>query len=238
MELSLTSGMPMTQLKSSALLQNASVAIAVGDRPKSARSSFQQLGLATVLLLAGAAGTAQAQDHGNNYTRVNDQQSSQQEQPKVIGEVVSIRHIDPNEVQDPNRSHRGEISPRSIAGAIVGGFLGHQVGGGQGKRLTTILGAIGGGSLANRLASRRHASEQSVGEGYDNARQVQDNNLVTVSVQVGGKYETYEIVQPAAIELMRGQKVELGTTDGGKTLLARPLEQQAMQSPKRKSPGR
>ena len=46
-------------------------------------------------------------------------------------------------------------SPIGIGvGAVVGGLLGHQVGGGNGKTLATIAGAVGGGYLGNEIAKR------------------------------------------------------------------------------------
>ena len=46
-------------------------------------------------------------------------------------------------------------SPIGIGlGAVVGGLLGNQVGGGNGKTLATIAGAVGGGYLDNEIAKR------------------------------------------------------------------------------------
>jgi uncharacterized protein YcfJ len=46
-------------------------------------------------------------------------------------------------------------SPIGIGiGAVVGGLLGHQVGGGNGKTLATIAGTVGGGYLGNEIAKR------------------------------------------------------------------------------------
>lgn len=39
-------------------------------------------------------------------------------------------------------------------GAVVGGLLGNQVGGGNGKTLATIAGAVGGGYVGNEVAKR------------------------------------------------------------------------------------
>ncbi|MHB1592366.1 MAG: glycine zipper 2TM domain-containing protein, partial [Sulfuricella sp.] len=41
-----------------------------------------------------------------------------------------------------------------IAGGVVGGLLGHQVGGGTGKDLATIAGAIGGGYAGQQIEKR------------------------------------------------------------------------------------
>jgi uncharacterized protein YcfJ len=46
-------------------------------------------------------------------------------------------------------------SPLGIgAGAVLGGLLGSQVGGGNGKTLATIAGAVGGGYLGNEIAKK------------------------------------------------------------------------------------
>ncbi len=46
-------------------------------------------------------------------------------------------------------------SPMGIGiGAVVGGLLGNQVGGGNGKTLATVAGAVGGGYLGNEIAKR------------------------------------------------------------------------------------
>lgn len=46
-------------------------------------------------------------------------------------------------------------SPLGIGvGAVVGGLLGNQVGGGNGKTLATIAGAVGGGYVGNEIAKR------------------------------------------------------------------------------------
>ena len=46
-------------------------------------------------------------------------------------------------------------SPIGIGvGAVIGGLLGNQVGGGNGKTLATIAGAVGGGYVGNEVAKR------------------------------------------------------------------------------------
>ncbi len=40
------------------------------------------------------------------------------------------------------------------AGAVLGGLIGNQVGGGNGKKLATVAGIIGGGYLGNEVAHR------------------------------------------------------------------------------------
>lgn len=41
-------------------------------------------------------------------------------------------------------------------GAVAGGLLGHMVGGGKGKTLATVAGAVGGGYAGNRIENSHH----------------------------------------------------------------------------------
>lgn len=62
----------------------------------------------------------------------------------LFGKVVSVRNITQEElVQDKNNGWH------TFGGALVGGVIGNQFGGGSGKDIATILGAIIGGSIAN-----------------------------------------------------------------------------------------
>jgi len=45
-----------------------------------------------------------------------------------------------------------------IGGAVVGGVLGHQVGGGRGKDLATAAGAVGGAVAGNEIEKRVRSS--------------------------------------------------------------------------------
>jgi len=53
--------------------------------------------------------------------------------------------------------HEGKASGLGVAaGAVLGGVLGHQVGGGNGRSLATVAGAVGGGYAGNEVEKRRH----------------------------------------------------------------------------------
>ncbi|KAF1045145.1 MAG: hypothetical protein GAK35_01471 [Herbaspirillum frisingense] len=61
------------------------------------------------------------------------------------GEVVGVRAV----------QHTPQTSGVGIAGgAVVGGLLGNQVGGGTGRTLATIAGAVGGGYAGNEIEKR------------------------------------------------------------------------------------
>jgi len=56
----------------------------------------------------------------------------------------------------------------TVLGAVIGGALGNQVGGGSGKDAMTVLGAIVGADIANKRANQRQII------GYESQRQCSD----------------------------------------------------------------
>ena len=58
-------------------------------------------------------------------------------------------------VQEQPRSN----VPGAIAGALIGGILGHQVGGGAGKDLATVGGAIAGGAVGAQIGRNGNSQE-------------------------------------------------------------------------------
>ncbi|BDH46264.1 hypothetical protein TUM12370_23080 [Salmonella enterica subsp. enterica serovar Choleraesuis] len=63
--------------------------------------------------------------------------------PKESCRNVTVTHRRP--VQDENRI------AGSVLGAVAGGVIGHQFGGGRGKDVATIAGALGGGYAGNQV---------------------------------------------------------------------------------------
>jgi len=71
-------------------------------------------------------------------------QYAQQARPVQVAQTEVVR-------QPP----AAQNSPVGIGvGAVVGGLLGSQVGGGNGRTLATIAGAVGGGYVGNEIAKR------------------------------------------------------------------------------------
>ena len=60
---------------------------------------------------------------------------------------------------------RGNHIAGTAIGAIIGGVLGNQVGGGSGRAAATVLGAVGGAVVGNKIAQNQdgaHAGNQTV----------------------------------------------------------------------------
>ncbi|MBY6095036.1 glycine zipper 2TM domain-containing protein [Ferrimonas balearica] len=67
----------------------------------------------------------------------------------VYGAVESVREISREElIEDRNRGWK------VFGGAVLGGVIGHQFGGGSGQDVATVLGALAGAGLANRSANQ------------------------------------------------------------------------------------
>lgn len=83
-----------------------------------------------------AARTAQTHVESNNRLKVTCAE---------CGVIQSIREI-------VERGEGGAVG--SIGGAVVGGLLGSQVGGGRGKDVATVAGAVGGAVTGNEIQKR------------------------------------------------------------------------------------
>lgn len=209
--------MPNPKLQS--LLENSAVVVSAGSRAPRERSIFKHLAASVLLVAVGTVatvGSVQAQNY-NAPSQIGYQ--SEEGVRAIHGQVQSVRKLNDRQQRG---SHRGRISLGTIAGAVVGGTLGSQIGSGDGRKLATAVGALAGGSMANRLADRRYQQDQAL-PGYDNARRVQDDVVVVVAVRNGNTFESYEIVQPAAINLRRGDDVVLSTSPDGRNLVALPV---------------
>jgi outer membrane lipoprotein SlyB len=69
----------------------------------------------------------------------------------LFGHVISVRNITEEElIQDKNHGWK------TFGGALVGGVIGNQFGGGSGRDIATVLGAIIGGSVASNQQNTSH----------------------------------------------------------------------------------
>lgn len=93
------------------------------------------LALTTMVLLVAAVPNATA-----NY----DRNQAVPVEKVLFGKVISVRNITRTElVKDRNNGWK------TFGGALIGGAIGNQFGGGSGRDVATVLGAIIGASAAN-----------------------------------------------------------------------------------------
>lgn len=77
--------------------------------------------------------------------------------PSYQREYVQQSSSSSYSAQHPVRSYVSDMNPVGTGiGAVVGGVLGHQVGGGNGKKIATVAGALLGGYAGNEVAHDRN----------------------------------------------------------------------------------
>lgn len=121
--------------------------------------------LVAVAVLAACSGEAALGDA--DEAKAGDEPASQQRAPQqaaaapaparqpaqqVCQECGTVSAIEPVQV-------RGEGSGAgAIGGAVAGGVVGSQIGGGSGRRIATVIGAIGGGYAGHKTEERMRSS--------------------------------------------------------------------------------
>ena len=94
--------------------------------------------------------------HHNAQPSAQDQQQRQYTQNTYSEPVRNGGPVPDTAQQHPVQNYVSDMHPVGTGvGAVVGGLLGHQVGGGNGKTLATVAGALIGGYAGNEVAHNR-----------------------------------------------------------------------------------
>lgn len=103
--------------------------------------------------LANGSSSADAGDSGAKYARV----VSVDPVRKTVNNPRQVCHDEVVSQSEPPKDQH-QIAGTAI-GAVAGGLLGHQIGGGKGRTLATVAGAVGGGYAGKKIQeSRQHAN--------------------------------------------------------------------------------
>jgi uncharacterized protein YcfJ len=103
------------------------------------KTSIRVLCLGSLLAVSAVAG-AQTYGPKDEGRRFNDGS-------KVVCHNVEVQRNS----KDPNRI------TGTATGAVVGGLLGNQVGGGNGKKLATVAGAVAGGAAGRQIQGNQQS---------------------------------------------------------------------------------
>lgn len=106
--------------------------------------TIQQILCAGALVAASFGAVAQSYGPKDEGRRFNDGS-------KVVCKNVEVQRNS----RDPNRI------AGTATGAVIGGLLGNQVGGGNGKKVATVAGAVAGGAVGRNVQGR---SQQNNGD--------------------------------------------------------------------------
>ncbi|WP_426663619.1 glycine zipper 2TM domain-containing protein [Rhodanobacter aciditrophus] len=126
------------------------------------------VGIAAALAV-GLSACNRSADATQGAQAANDAQPAAAQQPAgpQYAKVVSVTPVRsttsaPHEVcHDEVVNHAAPPKDQhniagTAIGAVAGGLLGHMVGGGKGKTLATVAGAVGGGYAGNRIENAHH----------------------------------------------------------------------------------
>ena len=107
--------------------------------------------LVATLMLGACADMNTANNYPNTGNAYPQQNTSSYTQYGVVQSIALV----------PQNS-TGSIGAGTIAGAVVGGILGHQIGDGTGNTAATVLGAAGGAYAGHELEKRNQAQQGNV----------------------------------------------------------------------------
>lgn len=94
----------------------------------------------------------------------------------------------------------------TVIGAVVGGALGNQVGGGDGKKLATVAGAVGGGYAGKKL-QERHQENATTTNTVQRCKTVNDKSSKVVGYTV--KYDVDGTIHSTRMDHDPGDQVEI-----------------------------
>jgi uncharacterized protein YcfJ len=170
-----TAGMPLAaplatgQLQAAAQTQAQYAApLAAGQMLAAAPNQYPQ---AAPMVVSAAPGTTTYVQTPNAPTVIVKQEAAPAvktvvQKPRVVERVVERRVVEHRPVRYEQPTYRQASAPAPApapaqpnyvgigTGAVIGGLIGNQIGGGNGKKLATVAGIIGGGYLGNEVAKR------------------------------------------------------------------------------------
>jgi len=137
------------------------------------------LALIALLSLAGLGygGPAAAQHRNDRY---DDRYDDRREICNYCGTVRGISRV------NRNSRRTGTI----VVGALIGGVLGNQIGGGNGKKVATVAGAVAGGAIANNATrDDRRRTYYRIEVRMDNGRIHRFDQSSSYGIRMGSRVE-------------------------------------------------
>ena len=107
-----------------------------------------------------------------------------------VGVVESI-------VQDHVQNMNSAVG--TIGGALIGGGLGSLIGGGTGRTVATVVGAVGGGFVGNKVAENSQTLVWRIGVRYDDGSYASVQQTQAPGLRIGDRVR----VTSSGIELLR-----------------------------------
>jgi len=123
-----------------------------------------------------------------------------------IETVITQRRVcgSPQQYQNQNQQSDNNVG-RKLLGAIAGGIIGNQVGGGNGKTIATALGAVAGSEMADTRSDNNGYANSSSQCYYENVREPRQNGFNVTYIYQGRQMQTVTYQDP-------GSKIRLNIT--------------------------
>lgn len=125
--------------------------------------------------------------------------------------VNGTREVCENKQVERRRAERFGNKDGAVIGAVVGGLIGNQIGGGDGRKLATVAGAVGGG-YAGREIDRRHTGGKRYTETQRICRTEDTSNLKTIGYDVQYRMEDGQVLTRRESE-KPGDRIWMGQKD-------------------------
>jgi len=159
-------GMPLAAPLPNGQLQAATQTLNAYGQPQAAAQYAAPT--AAPMVVSAAPGTTTYIQSANNPGApmvVVKQEAAPVAKPRVVERIVERRVVEHRPARQATHYQQQPVYRQAPApaqphyvgigtGAVIGGLIGNQVGGGNGKKLATLAGIIGGGFVGNEVAKR------------------------------------------------------------------------------------
>ena len=170
-------------------------------------------------VLVGGGAIAAYQQFSTPYAEVVSSTPITEKEP-IYGDVISStavtemrtgsRQVCEDVVVEKRRPERFGNKDGAVIGAVAGALIGSQVGGGDGKKLATVAGAVGGG-FAGREIDRRHVGGEKYTEVEQQCRTVTEPREEVIGYDV--QYRLDGETLTTRVDKKPGEQVLLGERD-------------------------
>lgn len=170
-------------------------------------------------VLAGGGAIAAYQTLSTPYAEVVSSTPITEKEP-IYGDVISStavtemrtgsRQVCEDVAVEKRRPERFGNKDGAVIGAVAGALVGSQIGGGDGKKLATVAGAVGGG-FAGREIDRRHVGGEKYTEIEQQCHTVTEPREEVIGYDV--QYRSEGEVSTTRVDKKPGAQILLGERD-------------------------
>jgi outer membrane lipoprotein SlyB len=126
----------------------------VAFQEKTMKNNHFSLGVLAPIVAATALAACGPQDDAS--TSPDTTRSTATKPPPNVAKPVPRGEVGVITAVVPLESTKPPTGAGAVIGGVVGGVAGHQIGGGDGRKLATVAGAVGGAAVGHQVEKRRN----------------------------------------------------------------------------------